>query len=45
MRCREIMRDGLSEVQPLDDIDLEAPVRFASRLDFEYEPVVIDIDD
>lgn len=44
MRCRQVMRDGLSEVKPLDDLDPSAPIRFASRLDFEYEAVVIDID-
>lgn len=44
MRCRQVMRDSLSEVKPLDDLDPSAPIRFASRLDFEYEPVVIDID-
>ncbi len=45
LRCREILSTGLSEVKPLDDIDASAPVRFESRIDFEYEPVVIDIDD
>ncbi len=45
LRCREIHSSGLSEVKPLDDIDPSAPVRFESRIDFEYEPIVIDIDD
>ena len=45
LRCREIHSSGLSEVKPLDDIDPSAPVRFESRIDFEYEPIVIDIDE
>jgi len=45
LRCREIQSNGLSEVKPLDDIDAGAPVRFESRIDFEYEPIVVDIDD
>ena len=45
LRCREILSSGLSEVKPLDDLDSSAPVRFESRIDFEYEPMVLDIDD